>query len=105
MPEETDQKYFFLVGVSGDESNNNLIENNQVERMRSYGIVLIYARDNEIIQNRIAKALIDGIVMDIDTLNTIITGNTITENGVGTYVYEGAVGNTAHNNNILSNST
>jgi len=74
MPEETDQKYFFLVGVSGDESNNNLIENNQVERMRSYGIVLIYARDNEIIQNRIAKALIDGIVMDIDTLNTIITG-------------------------------
>jgi len=93
-----------LVGVSGDESNNNLIENNQVERMRSYGIVLIYARDNEIIQNRIANTLIDGIVMDIDTLNTRITGNTITENGVGIYVYEGAVGNTAHNNNILSNS-
>ncbi len=95
-----------LVGASGDESNNNLIENNQVERMKKFGIVLIYAGDNEIIQNWIANALIDGIVMDNNTLNTIITGNTITENDVGIHIVsEGAVGNTAHNNNILSNSS
>jgi parallel beta-helix repeat protein len=94
-----------LVGSIGNESNNNLIENNQVERMSAFGIVLIYARDNEIIRNRIANALMDGIVMDNDTLNTKITENTITENDVGIHVYEGAVGNTTHNNNILSNNS
>jgi parallel beta-helix repeat protein len=95
-----------LVGASGDESNNNLIENNQVERISAFGIVLIYAGDNEIIHNRITNVLLDGIVMDNDTLNTIITGNTITENDVGIHIVsDGAVGNTAHNNNILSNSS
>ncbi len=95
-----------LVGTSGDESNNNLIEKNQVERISNHGIVLIHARDNEIIRNWIANAFMDGIVMDDDTLNTKITGNTITENGVGIHIVsDGAIGNTAHNNNILSNSS
>lgn len=95
-----------LAGVSGDESNNNLIENNQVERISNHGIVLVLAGDNEIIRNRIANALMDGIVMDNDTLNTIITGNTITENDVGIHIVsDGSIGNTAHNNNILSNSS
>lgn len=92
-----------LVGIDGAESNYNRVEENQIERMASYGIVLIHAGNTRISHNRIATAGIHGLAMDIDTSGTAITRNTITDSGVGIRVHDGAVDNAAHENNIVAN--
>lgn len=75
----------------------------QIASIPSWGAT---AKDN-VIQNNLVEGLEVGIDVQGDTVDTLIVGNTVTDNdvGIGSYSWEGSIpsGTEIHDNNIVNN--
>ncbi len=86
-------------------STNNLLENNEAYDNEGYGLRILGANDNQILNNVFSQNRQEGLVVDQNSVGNLIQGNTLTQNGsIGLVVRETADGNTIASNVISENN-